>query len=274
MDFFMTYIVPVLIVLGISAIFAFILAFLGEKLKVEVDPRIDKVRAHLPGINCGGCGFASCDAYARALIEGKAKVGDCNPTPDDDRAVIAELLHVEALKVQRKVAAVYCAGTMGEASKGIYHGHEDCTSENIIAGGVSFCEQGCLGGGTCVQACNYGALSMDEKRGVPVVDEDVCIACGACTQACPKKLIGLIPVSAKAHVACSCKSGGKQAIEQCTTSCSSCGLCAKNCPVKAIKVEGNLARIDYGKCNGCSLCATKCPRKCIVAREYGTDNRD
>jgi electron transport complex protein RnfB len=39
--------------------------------------------------------------------------------------------------------------------------------------------------------------------------------------------------------------------------------CEKTCPEGAIKVENNLATIDYSKCTGCGACHDVCPVKCI-----------
>ena len=49
-----------------------------------------------------------------------------------------------------------------------------------------------------------------------------------------------------------------------TDECVACGACAETCPVEAIKVEDNLAVIDYDKCIGCGACKEKCPRKIIL----------
>ena len=38
------------------------LGFMGKKFAVEVDQKEIDVRAELPGNNCGGCGYAGCDA--------------------------------------------------------------------------------------------------------------------------------------------------------------------------------------------------------------------
>ena len=54
--------------------------FLGvasEKFKVEVDEKEILVRGELPGNNCGGCGYAGCDALAKAIAAGQADVGAC-----------------------------------------------------------------------------------------------------------------------------------------------------------------------------------------------------
>ena len=49
----------------------------ARSFKVEVDEKEILVRAELPGNNCGGCGYAGCDALAKAIAEGKAKVDQC-----------------------------------------------------------------------------------------------------------------------------------------------------------------------------------------------------
>jgi Fe-S-cluster-containing hydrogenase component 2 len=39
--------------------------------------------------------------------------------------------------------------------------------------------------------------------------------------------------------------------------------CEKTCPNGAIKVQDNLAVIDYSKCTNCGECAKACPVGCI-----------
>ena len=58
--------------------------FLGiasEKFKVEVDEKEILVRNELPGNNCGGCGYAGCDALAKAIAAGPGEVGGRTGTP-------------------------------------------------------------------------------------------------------------------------------------------------------------------------------------------------
>ncbi|MDH5661794.1 MAG: 4Fe-4S binding protein, partial [Elusimicrobiota bacterium] len=43
-----------------------------------------------------------------------------------------------------------------------------------------------------------------------------------------------------------------------------CGICVKVCEPKAIKLENNLAVIDYEKCTNCGICVEKCPTNSIV----------
>ncbi|HEY8419546.1 MAG TPA: (Fe-S)-binding protein [Clostridia bacterium] len=92
MDFFMTFILPILIVMGIAAILGFVLAFLGEKLEVKQDERVSKVIENLAGVNCGSCGYASCAAFAEALVSGNTTLDKCRPTNSDKKAIIKELL--------------------------------------------------------------------------------------------------------------------------------------------------------------------------------------
>jgi electron transport complex protein RnfB len=72
-----------------------------------------------------------------------------------------------------------------------------------------------------------------------------------------------VPENAGAVVDCNSKDFGKEVKAVCTTGCIGCGICAKNCPAEAIKVENNLARVDYDKCTGCGTCKSKCPVKII-----------
>lgn len=63
--------IPALILLVLAMLFAIALAYLGKKLAVSRDERIDQVRDCLSGANCGACGYAGCDGFATALVEGR-----------------------------------------------------------------------------------------------------------------------------------------------------------------------------------------------------------
>ena len=73
----------VLIVVTIiaSLVIAFLLGFLLGLFKkifsVEVNQKVQDIRDALPGANCGGCGFAGCDAFAAAVDKGEAPPGGC-----------------------------------------------------------------------------------------------------------------------------------------------------------------------------------------------------
>jgi heterodisulfide reductase subunit A len=52
---------------------------------------------------------------------------------------------------------------------------------------VAFADETCTGCGQCVETCQYGAISLEEKDGkvVAVVNDILCKACGTCIAACP-----------------------------------------------------------------------------------------
>lgn len=95
---FTSFVLPALVIAALAALIGFFLSFLGNKLKVEHDERIDEVRSHLSGANCGGCGYAGCDAFAEALVKGEAKLSQCHSTPDEGRENIAAILGVSVEK--------------------------------------------------------------------------------------------------------------------------------------------------------------------------------
>ena len=64
---------------GTGLVISILLGIASEKFKVPVDEKEIAVRECLPGNNCGGCGFAGCDALAKAIAQGEAPVGACPP---------------------------------------------------------------------------------------------------------------------------------------------------------------------------------------------------
>ncbi len=125
-------------------------------------------------------------------------------------------------------------------------------------------QQGCLGFGECVQACEFDAIHV--INGVAVVDREKCVACGKCAAACPQKLIEIIPDKSKYAVQCRNTEKGVMVKQQCDAGCLGCGLCVRQCHFEAISVTNNNAQIDYDKCKSCGLCASKCPAKIITKR--------
>ena len=54
-----------------------LLALASKIFHVDEDPRLTTVKSALPGLNCGGCGYAGCEGAAKAILSGKAPVSVC-----------------------------------------------------------------------------------------------------------------------------------------------------------------------------------------------------
>ena len=175
---------------------------------------------------------------------------------------IGDIMGVQAEAAEKKVAYVHCAGSCDKTSvRCNYVGIHDCRAAVLSGISVWKCDYGCLGFGSCVEACKFGALRVE--NGVAIVDETKCAGCGKCAKACPKGLIELVPADKKIAVRCASRDRGPAVKKACTAGCLGCGICAKQCEHEAITVDGNLAHVDYTKCVGCGKCAEKCPMKVI-----------
>ena len=242
------------------------LGIFGKIFFVAVDEREVAVRECLPGNNCGGCGYAGCDGLAAAIAKGEAPINGCPVANAEAHAALGAIMGQEAGAVEKKVAFVKCSGTCDKTERKYnYYGINDCRKAVMVPGqGDKLCSYGCLGFGSCVDACAFDAIHVVD--GVAVVDKEKCVSCGKCVAACPKNLIEIVPYSAPVAVACSSLDKGKDVRVACKTGCIGCSICVKQCEFDAIHVENNLAKIDYSKCTGCGKCAEKCPQKVIVAR--------
>ena len=256
-------IIAAAVVGGTGIFIGLLLGIAGEKLKVEVDQIELDVRAALPGNNCGGCGFPGCDGLAKAITEGNAAVGTCPVGGAAVAAKIATIMGEDAVQTVHRIAFVKCAGTC-EVTKETYNytGVEDCAVMPFVPnGGPKTCTYGCMGYGACVKACQFDAIHI--INGIAVVDKEACKACGKCVAICPRHLIEIIPYEVPLAVMCASKDKGKDVMVGCSVGCIACGICVKQCEFDAIKVENNIAHIDYEKCTGCGKCADKCPKKII-----------
>ena len=236
----------------------------GILFKVEVDEKEEAVLEALPGNNCGGCGFAGCSGLAAAIAKGEAAVNACSVGGEAVAAKIAAIMGVEAEESKRMVAYVHCQGDCDKTHRDYdYTGIEDCRMLAFVPnGGPKSCNYGCLGYGSCVQACPFDAIHVE--NGVAIVDKEACKACGKCIAVCPKNLISLVPYDAPYLVACSSQDRGPVTMKDCSVGCIGCSICVKNCPAEAVKVENFKAVIDPEKCTGCGTCMIKCPKKAIV----------
>ncbi|TDT61136.1 RnfABCDGE type electron transport complex subunit B [Fonticella tunisiensis] len=254
---------PVLSLGGLGVTFGVLLGYASKKFAVEVDPRVTNIRECLPGANCGACGYAGCDAYAQAVVDGAAPPNSCavGGAPVAER--IGEILGLKVEAVEKKVAFVKCNGNCNVTKeKYKYYGVQNCRDAAAIpGGGPKTCSYGCLGLGDCVKVCEFGALRVE--NGVAVVDEEKCTSCGRCVNVCPKGLINIVPVAKKVRVQCNSLDPGKEVRQNCSVGCIGCRMCERACQFGAIDFANNLAKVNYEKCTQCQACVQKCPTKAI-----------
>ena len=259
-------------ILGIGSLGLFFgasLAYASKKFAVEVDPKIEEIIEKLPGANCGGCGYPGCSGYAEAVVKSGASMTLCSPGGDAVIQDIANIMGVKAVEAGEKmVAVVQCRGDNEKAPKRFhYAGITNCHAAQIIMGGDKACIYGCLGLGTCVESCPFGAMKMGEA-GLPIVDEDKCTACGMCVSACPRGIMKLIPVSQQVFIGCVSQDKGKAVKQVCKVGCTGCTLCSKPkiTPSGSIEMKGNLPEIVDPKAEDLMNAVQKCPTKSFVVR--------
>ncbi len=252
----------------LALILAVVLYFVAQQFKVEEDPRIDEVQMVLPGANCGGCGYAGCRAFAESCVKNDTMDAlYCPVGGAETMGKIAAYLGKVAPEKEPMVAVVRCAGACDKRPRtAIYDGALSCAVSATLYSGDTGCSYGCLGGGDCVKACNFGAMTMNATTGLPEVAEEKCTACNACVKACPNKIIELRktgPKSRRVFVSCINKDKGGVAKKACSVACIACTKCQKVCPFEAITIENNLAYIDFNKCRLCRKCVPECPTGAI-----------
>ncbi|MCP4115465.1 MAG: RnfABCDGE type electron transport complex subunit B [Desulfobacteraceae bacterium] len=171
------------------------LALASKVFYVYVDPLVAAVDDVLPGANCGGCGFPGCTPNAQAIVDGKSSPDSCVAAGPDVAEAIAGLLGVSIEAKEPELALPGCHYSIQDTDiKYLYDGLSDCRAAALVSGGMKVCSIGCLGLGTCVKTCPFGALTMGED-GLPKVDQEKCTGCGACERVCPKNIIRLTSVT-------------------------------------------------------------------------------
>jgi NADPH-dependent glutamate synthase beta subunit-like oxidoreductase len=205
------------------------LAVASKVFYVYVDPKIEAVEAALPGANCGGCGLPGCSANAQAIVQGKSTPGSCVAGGSDIGEAIARILGVSFESREPDISRPGCTYGVEKADiKYLYGGLDDCRAAVLLSGGMKVCNIGCIGLGSCLKACMFGAISMG-KDGLPVVDKKLCTGCGACERVCPKRIITLSSVTRRIlH---------EYTTEDCTTPCQ------RSCPA-GIDIKEYIRQIE------------------------------
>ena len=119
----------------IGLLIGLLLGVAAKAFAVEVDEREILVREQLPGNNCGGCGYAGCDALAKAIAAGEAAVNACPVGGEPVGKAIGKIMGVAAEEKEREVAFVKCSGTCDKtAIKYNYYGVCACKELALTPG--------------------------------------------------------------------------------------------------------------------------------------------
>ena len=254
--------IPTLFMAALGIIFGALLTAASRKFYVEIDPRVEEVRAHCSGANCGACGYAGCDGFAEAVVRGEAPVDGCKPGGNAAAQAIADIMGTTASEAEPLVARVLCQGSTAMAKERYeYNGIPSCRVAASIAGGPKQCRFSCLGLGDCVAKCAFHAIHME--HGLCVIDPEVCTGCGACVEECPRGALQLLPKSKTVFVQCRNTDTARVARDVCMTACIGCKRCEKTCQYNAVKVENGVAHINPELCTACGECSKVCPCHCI-----------
>ncbi len=271
MDFDIT---SALLVMGsLGLIFGIGLAIASKVFAVQKDERVEKIEAVLPGANCGACGAPGCAGFAEGVVDGKYEVSGCTAGGADVAKQVASIMGVEVGEVLPNVAVVRCRGDKDNAvDQAVYQGIEDCRAAVMIDGGAKGCVYGCLGLGTCVRACPFDAMAMQDN-GLPIVYEDLCTGCGSCVEACPRGIMQLVPINQKVYLACVSRDFGKSVKAVCKVGCIGCSLCSKEnvTPNEIITMDDKLPVIHYDRVKDpltdLDQTVEKCPTNSFACRE-------
>ncbi len=123
---------------------------------------------------------------------------------------------------------------------------------------VSDCCQGCLAH-PCTEVCPTDAVSIHEN-GKSHIDQDKCIKCGRCVDACPYNAI--VKMQRPCAAACgvdAIESDENDLAEINYDKCVSCGMCIVNCPFGAISDKGQIFQLIHAIKKGEKVIAIVAP---------------
>lgn len=269
--------IPVVVLGVIGLVAALVLYFCSKKFAVKEDPRLGLVGDVLPQANCGGCGYPGCSGFAAACVKAADKGSleglNCPSGGPTVMEKVSAILGLNAVVADPKVAVVRCNGNCENRPRVVsYNGMKTCKVMNACGAGETGCQFGCLGCGDCVAACQFDAIRMNPETGLPEVDDEKCVACGACVKVCPRMIIELRKKGKgkgmRLWVKCVNKEKGAVAKKACAAACIACGMCEKVCQFDAVHVVNNVAYIDPDKCKMCRKCESVCPQDAIHSNGF------
>lgn len=130
---------------------------------------VKDIDAILPQTQCGQCGYAGCEPYAEAIVEGLADINQCPPGDAEGIQKLADLLGVKPKLLNTT------------------HGLPKTKAVALID------EDICIGCTFCIKACPVDAIVGAAKQMHTVITAE-CTGCELCIEPCPMDCISMLPV--------------------------------------------------------------------------------
>ncbi len=248
----------------IGFLFSVVLSIADKKLSVKKSAQLTEILKILPGINCGACGFSSCEMFAQNVLEKKSLFRGCLAGGDEVNKKLCDLLGLKNSQTIKKKVIVKCSQSEPKKYLAEYRGPQSCALANLVGGDLA-CKYGCLGFGDCERVCKFNAIKIE--KGLPVIDYEKCVGCGECVKACPRQILEIVEVNSKTlwWVSCNNPERALEVKKVCNTGCLGCRICTKVIPESPFYLEEDLAKISYEKIDNkdLNLALQKCPTRVI-----------
>lgn len=183
-----------------------------------------------------------------------------------ERAIVGERIRL-AMGLPLRPVAEHSLLSDGVEESAIAEKYYDPPLVNIIKYACNGCTpthyevtnacQGCLAR-HCQNACHKGAIAIE--RGQAHIDQDKCIKCGKCRDACSYHAI--IKFTRPCQEACGMNAIGQDEYGHAKIDhdkCVSCGMCLVNCPFGAIVDKGQLFQLIHAIRRGDEVVAVIAP---------------
>lgn len=81
-----------IIILTLAALICSALLVFSDYYLNEKNNNVQKIIELLPGYNCGGCGFGTCERMANNLLEDENLIDKCRPMKKDEALELKEYI--------------------------------------------------------------------------------------------------------------------------------------------------------------------------------------
>ncbi|HPF83596.1 MAG TPA: (Fe-S)-binding protein [Bacilli bacterium] len=82
-----------ILILTVTALLLSILLVFVSSLVNKENPKIKEIENMLPGLNCGGCGFGSCNGMACQILKDKEAYKNCRPLRGEKKEALEKYLN-------------------------------------------------------------------------------------------------------------------------------------------------------------------------------------